>query len=90
MSDDQINPEMFDALLNYEGDEFKQGVVACLKLLYKLHFQSEQQHNENIKRISTAIKDLQSSVTDTMDKLEAFNKKYKEIMETVKGDNTVH
>lgn len=62
-------------------------MVACLNLLYKIHNQGEQQHNDNIKQISIAIKNLQESVTDAMSKLEAFNKQYNTIMKALK---TIH
>lgn len=90
MSKEQVNPEMFDKLAKLEGEDFKRAMVECLKLIYSLHFRGERQHNENIEQVSNAMKSLQESVTDAMSRLEAFNKQYKEIMDAVKGDNTVH
>ena len=87
MPDQSIN-DLFDNLLNSEGEDFKKAVVECIKLLYNLHVRAQQNHGEDIKRISEAIKSINQSVNDTVEKLHAFDAKYNAIMKAVKGDDT--
>jgi len=86
---DQSTNDLFDNLLKSEGEDFKRAVVECIKLLYNLHVRAQQNHNEDIKRISDAVQSISQSVTDTVEKLHAFDKKYNAIMKAVKGDNKI-